>query len=157
MPDDMPPALLVERFDIRAGHDDMRLLALEDMASLLGVPTEDKYTGTMERIAGALRPLSTDADADLLLLLKRALFAWLIADGDMHLKNMAVLKIAEPGSGHFNSVRMAPLDDAGVSEHAARSHGAQNHRQGRTAEESEFQALRCDGRYSGGGCGYGHG
>jgi serine/threonine-protein kinase HipA len=112
MPDDMPPALLVERFDIRAGYDDMRRLALEDMASLLDVPAEDKYTGTMERIAGALRPLSTDADADLLLLLKRALFAWLIADGDMHLKNMAVLKIAEPGSGHFNSVRLAHLYDA---------------------------------------------
>jgi serine/threonine-protein kinase HipA len=112
MPDDMPPALLVERFDIRAGYDDMRRLALEDMASLLDVPAEDKYTGTMERIAGALRPRSTDADADLLLLLKRALFAWLIADGDMHLKNMAVLKIAEPGSGHFNSVRLAHLYDA---------------------------------------------
>ncbi|SCB39634.1 type II toxin-antitoxin system HipA family toxin [Rhizobium lusitanum] len=112
MPDGMPPALVVERFDIRTSHDDMRRLALEDMTSLLGVRAEDKYTGTIERIAGALRPLSTDANADLLLLLKRALFAWLIADGDMHLKNMAVLKIAEPGSGHFNSVRMAPLYDA---------------------------------------------
>ena len=112
MPDGMPAALAVERFDIRTSHDDMRRLALEDMTSLLGVRAEDKYTGTMERIAGALRPLSTDADVDLLLLLKRALFAWLIADGDMHLKNMAVLKIAEPGSRHFNSVRMAPLYDA---------------------------------------------
>jgi len=36
----------------------------------------------------------------------------LLGNPDMHLKNMAVLKIAEPGSGHFNSVRMAPLYDA---------------------------------------------
>jgi len=76
------------------------------------VRAEDKYTGTMERIAAALRPLSTDADTDLLLVLRRALFAWLIADGDMHLKNMAVLKIAETGRGDFSSVRMAPLYDA---------------------------------------------
>lgn len=112
MPDGMPAALAVERFDIRTGVDDMRRLALEDMASVLGLRTEDKYTGTMERIAAALRPLSTDPEADLLLLLRRALFAWLIADGDMHLKNMAMLKIAEPGSGTFSSVRMAPLYDA---------------------------------------------
>ncbi|NTG32007.1 HipA domain-containing protein [Agrobacterium rhizogenes] len=112
MPDGMPAALAVERFDIRVRLDDMRRLALEDMTSVLGVRAEDKYTGTMERIAGALRPLSTHADGDLLLLLRRALFAWLIADGDMHLKNMAVLKIAEPGRGDFSSVRMAPLYDA---------------------------------------------
>jgi len=112
MPDGMPHALAVERFDIRTSLDEMRRMALEDMASVLGVRAEDKYTGTMERIAAALRPLSTDADTDLLLVLRRALFAWLIADGDMHLKNMAVLKIAEPGRGDFSSVRMAPLYDA---------------------------------------------
>jgi serine/threonine-protein kinase HipA len=47
-----------------------------------------------------------------LIVLKRALFAWLIADGDMHLKNMALLKIAEPGDPDFRTVRMAPLYDA---------------------------------------------
>lgn len=36
----------------------------------------------------------------------------MIADGDMHLKNMALLKIAEPGDKQFRSVRMAPLYDA---------------------------------------------
>ena len=75
------------------------------------MPARGKYR-YHERIAGALRPLSTDAEADLLLLLKRALFAWLIADGDMHLKNMAVLKIADPGARGFTSVRLAPLYDA---------------------------------------------
>ena len=44
--------------------------------------------------------------------MKRALFAWVIADGDMHLKNMALLKIAEPGERQFCSVRIAPLYDA---------------------------------------------
>jgi serine/threonine-protein kinase HipA len=41
-----------------------------------------------------------------------ALFAWLIADGDMHLKNLALLKIAESGDKPFRSVRVAPLYDA---------------------------------------------
>jgi len=57
MPDRMPPALLVERFDIRESNDDARFLALEDMCSVLDLPTSAKYDGTM----------------------KRAVFAWLIA------------------------------------------------------------------------------
>jgi serine/threonine-protein kinase HipA len=112
MPDKMPPALLVERFDIRESNTDMRMLALEDMCSVLDLPTSAKYGGTMERVARAVRPLSTAPEDDLLILVKRALFAWLIADGDMHLKNMALLKIAEPGDRQFRSVRMAPLYDA---------------------------------------------
>ncbi|TGQ66020.1 MAG: HipA domain-containing protein [Mesorhizobium sp.] len=112
MPDDMPPALIVERFDIRRGDNDTRMLALEDFTSVLAVPTEAKYDGTIERVARALRPLSTAPEEDLLLVLRRAVFAWLIADGDMHLKNLALLKIAEPGSDRFSTVRMAPLYDA---------------------------------------------
>jgi serine/threonine-protein kinase HipA len=112
MPDKMPPALIVERFDIRESASDTRLLAMEDMCSVLDLPTSAKYDGTMERVARAVRPLSTAPDDDLLIIVKRALFAWLIADGDMHLKNMALLKIAEPGERKFRSVRMAPLYDA---------------------------------------------
>ncbi len=59
-----------------------------------------------------MRPLSTAPEEDILIIVKRALFAWLIADGDMHLKNIALLKIAEPGDKQFRSVRMAPLYDA---------------------------------------------
>ena len=44
--------------------------------------------------------------------MRRVLFAWLIADGDMHLKNLALLKSAEPGSRQFATVRFAPLYDA---------------------------------------------
>lgn len=112
MPDDMPAALLVERFDIREDASDMRRMALEDFCSILGVPAEDKYKGTIERMARSLRGISTDPSADIETLFARALFAWLIADGDMHLKNVAVLKTAQPGARDFESVRMAPLYDA---------------------------------------------
>lgn len=112
MPESLPPALVVERFDIRRGPEDARMLALEDLCSVLDLPPEAKYSGTMERIARAVRPLSTAPDDDLVIIIERALFAWLIADGDMHLKNMALLKIAEPGRDKFRSIRIAPLYDA---------------------------------------------
>ena len=111
MPDGMSPALLIERFDIRAEADDHRLLAMEDFCSVLDLAPEAKYDGTIERVARALKALSTSPEEDLLLLVKRALFAWLIADGDMHLKNMAVLKTSEPGDPVFRSVRLAPVYD----------------------------------------------
>jgi serine/threonine-protein kinase HipA len=112
MPDGMPPALLVERFDIRQSGADQRMLALEDLCSVLDLPTAAKYDGTIERVARGVRALSTAPDEDVLIILRRSLFAWLIADGDMHLKNMALLKIVEPGDRQFGSVRMAPLYDA---------------------------------------------
>lgn len=112
MPDGMPPSLVVERFDIRRGPHDQRRLAMEDFCSILDLPTSAKYDGTIERMARALRPLSTDPAADLNILFRRAVFAWLIADGDMHLKNLAVLKTADVGAKTFTTVRFAPLYDA---------------------------------------------
>lgn len=111
MPDGMPPALLVERLDIRADANDRRLLAMEDLCAVLDLAPEAKYDGTIERVARALRSLSTSPDEDLLILMKRVAFAWLIADGDMHLKNLAVLKVAEPDDAVFHSVRLAPVYD----------------------------------------------
>ena len=112
MPDDLPPALIVERFDIRTAPDDRRRIALEDLCSVLDLPPQAKYDGTIERIARAVRPLSTAPEDDLILVIKRALFAWLIADGDMHLKNLALLKIAQPKAHAFETVRLAPLYDS---------------------------------------------
>lgn len=112
MPDGMAPALVVERFDIRRGPQDRCRLVLEDFCSVLDLPTSAKYDGTIERVARGLRPLSTDPAEDLDVLFRRALFAWLIADGDMHLKNLALLKIAAPVARRFESVRFAQLYDS---------------------------------------------
>ena len=112
MLDGMPPALLVERFDIRESVEDKRMFALEDLCSVLDLPTEAKYDGTIERVARAVRSSSTAPEEDLLIIFRRALFAWLIAGGDMHLKNMAILKTVEPRAKQFSTVRMAPLYDA---------------------------------------------
>ncbi len=111
MPDGMPAALLVERFDIRDQADDPRWLAMEDMCSVLDLEPHDKYTGTIERVARATRTLSSAPEDDMPILLRRVLFAWLIADGDLHLKNMALLKTAREGEVVFTSVRLAPVYD----------------------------------------------
>ncbi len=86
MPDGLPDALLVERFDIRRDCNDRRRIALEDMASLRGVAPSEKHEGSIERIARALRSVSSDAEADIAALLRRAAFAWLTADGDLPLE-----------------------------------------------------------------------
>lgn len=112
MPDGMPPALVVERFDIRTSPGDEERIAMEDLCSLLDLAPFAKYDGTIERVAHAVRAVSTSPEEDVLLVFQRAVFAWLIADGDMHLKNMAVLKKAAPGRATFDSVRFAPLYDA---------------------------------------------
>ena len=51
MPDGMPPALLVERFDIRESLEDTRMLALEDLCSVLDLPTD----GQIQRHDGTRR------------------------------------------------------------------------------------------------------
>jgi len=111
MPQDLPDALLVERFDIRRDRNDRRKIAMEDMASVRGVAPSEKYEGSIEQVARRLRGVSSDAEADVAVLLRRAIFAWLIADGDFHLKNMAVLKVAPDGAKNFSSARFAPTYD----------------------------------------------
>ncbi len=112
MPGGLPDALLIERFDIRRDHNDRRKIALEDMASVRGVAPTEKYEGSIEQAARALRGVSSEVETDIATLIARAIFAWLIADGDLHLKNMAVLKVIPEGANNFTSVRLAPVYDA---------------------------------------------
>jgi len=112
MPEDMPRALLVERFDIRRSPDDQMFFALEDFCSVLDLPPAAKYDGTIERVGRQLRALSNMQPHDLGELFRRTVFAWVIGDGDMHLKNIALLKAAQRGIPAFTSVRFAPLYDA---------------------------------------------
>lgn len=111
MPDGMRPSLLVERFDIRQNISDKRLLALEDFCSILDMKPSEKYNGTIEKSAKALRQISTNPNEDIKTLLKRVLFSWLVSDGDMHLKNMSVLRVAFQDKNIFDEVRFSPMYD----------------------------------------------
>lgn len=110
--EDTPRALLVERFDIRRTPDEQGFYAMEDFCSVLDLPTTAKYEGTIERVAKQVRALSTNRAHDLEVLFRRAAFAWVVGDGDMHLKNIALLKSTQRGFAAFNNVRIAPLYDA---------------------------------------------
>ena len=112
MPDGLPDALLVERFDIRRGRNDRRRMAMEDMESVRGVAPTEKHGGSIEQAARALRGVSTDTEADVAALLGRAVFAWLIGDGELHLKNLAVLRVVPDNAPNLASVRLAPVYDA---------------------------------------------
>ena len=112
MPDGMAPALVVEWFDIRREAKARRFLAMEDFCSVLDLPASAKYDGTIERMARGLRALSPEPAADTATLFRPTIFGWLIAVGDMHLKNLALLKTAELRAKRFTTVRFAPLYDA---------------------------------------------
>jgi serine/threonine-protein kinase HipA len=97
---------VVERFDLRAGHP----VGFEDMAVLMDKTSREKYEGSYENVAKAVRLYCADADplADLGRLFEYIAFAVMVRNGDGHLKNFGLL-YEHPGDRE--SVRLAPLYD----------------------------------------------
>ena len=95
-------ALLVERFDIPVKrnleemHHSLKLALQEDAASLLHLSRADKYGTSGERVANTLIDLKLTA-ADLRLYLSHLIFSWFVANGDLHAKNISVIKWIRPG------------------------------------------------------------
>ena len=91
------PGLLIERFDLPISLVSPREVpVLEEAAVLLGVPREDKYNVSLERVASALlaaglSPDHMDQFAD------HIIFSWIVGNGDLHAKNIGVLRSIEPG------------------------------------------------------------
>ncbi|MFD4838255.1 type II toxin-antitoxin system HipA family toxin [Achromobacter sp. NPDC058515] len=95
--------LYVKRFDLAED----RTLQFEDMCSLLGLPSRDKYASSIERVANALKSLPpTDENrGDCATLYAQYLLAATIRNGDAHLKNFGLLY--EPGV----APRLSPVYD----------------------------------------------
>ncbi len=114
--DGIPNALLIERFDIPQHRDDENLYLIEDMCTASGVKTDEegkvKYDSSMEKVAKIVREHSTDPEADMRVLFRRTLLAWMIKDGDMHLKNISFLKKTDKEGGKFHEVRLSPTYDS---------------------------------------------
>jgi serine/threonine-protein kinase HipA len=82
--------LLVERFDrVRLADGQTRHLPQEDACQLLGRYPADKYRLTLSEVAAALEVCSAPLPEQLKLLRIQA-FSYLIANGDMHAKNVSV-------------------------------------------------------------------
>lgn len=77
----------IRRFD-RSGHKTK--LHLEDFAQLSGQSRDTKYNSSMEKVAELL-DLCTFPAIEKLKLFKRTLFAFLVGNEDMHLKNFSLI------------------------------------------------------------------
>ncbi|MGR0221010.1 type II toxin-antitoxin system HipA family toxin [Agromyces sp. ZXT2-6] len=99
---DGTPGLLVERFDriadADAGSAGWRRLPLEDATQVLGLPPAAKYGVDAERVVTGLAAVCTAPAVAARNLYLQFLFAWLTGNGDLHGKNVAVLRTgAAPG------------------------------------------------------------
>jgi len=94
--------LIVRRFD-RAGHS--RRIHMEDFCQLAEQEPARKYEGSAELCMRLVRECTSVPGVQAGLLFRRFLFAWWIGDGDLHLKNLSLLR---PSRGQ---VALAPAYD----------------------------------------------
>lgn len=82
---------LVRRFDLLA---EQKKLHVEDFAQIMNVPSAPsylKYEGSYETLARSIQSNCTNTTLELLVFFERLLFAFLIGNGDMHLKNFSII------------------------------------------------------------------
>lgn len=92
---DQTPVYLVKRFDRYRKGRRLEKLACEDMQQVLGGP--DKYAGSHEQVAQAIRHHCTFSPLELQRLFETTLFNFAIGNGDAHRKNFSLLT-AEDGT-----------------------------------------------------------
>lgn len=105
------PVFIAERFDIRENSEDRRAILAEDFCSILGVRRIGKDQGDLYAILYAIELHSTSPQEDMRLLMKTAMFAWLIENDDMHMKNMMLVKTYDENMQNKLSVRLSPVYD----------------------------------------------
>lgn len=71
--------------------DDGRKLAMEDFCQLSEHLTEQKYNGSYEMIASLIKKFSTAPMLDLVNFWEQVVFAWIVGNADMHLKNFSLI------------------------------------------------------------------
>ena len=86
---DGSPAFLVKRFDRYKVGNRLEKLPCEDMQQILG--KRDKYDGSHEQIAHAIRKHCTFAPVEMQRLFETTLFSFAIGNGDAHMKNFSLL------------------------------------------------------------------
>ena len=101
-------------------------LHMEDMCQLTERLTENKYDGSHEQIAKALRNFSANPGLDVVNFYELVLFSFLTGNADMHLKNFSLLHT--PGLGYglapaYDLVATALVNPADVEELALTLNG----------------------------------
>ncbi len=93
---------LIQRFDRLTPGEKTNS---ENMAQILSVPSEDKYKGSLEKVGKAIQLYATNMGLDLIEYFERVLFCFLTGNGDMHLKNWALVTPLD------KEVKLAPCYD----------------------------------------------
>jgi serine/threonine-protein kinase HipA len=106
------PALLAERFDIRHDLNDTSHYLSEDFWSITGcTDPQQKYDSELIEVARILYKKSTRREVDAEILLRQTVFSWIMGNNDLHLKNLMMLKVSDPGMTKFNRVELSPAYD----------------------------------------------
>jgi len=100
---DGSPAYVVRRFDRFKTGRRVEKLACEDMQQILG--GQDKYAGSHEQIAAAVRRHCTFAPLELQRLFELTVFHFAVGNGDAHRKNFSLLRHED------GTVAMSPAYD----------------------------------------------
>ncbi len=93
-------AYVVQRFDRSPSGSKHRM---EDFCQLAERPPREKYDGSAELCARIVKRFAAAPGVDLLGLFRLLLFCWWTGNGDLHLKNVALLADAE-GDFHLSPV-----------------------------------------------------
>ncbi len=88
--------LLVERFDRRVDASGQIVrLAQEDASQVLQIPPSEKYNVESEAVVAALAQHTSAPMVAIRALYVQFLFAWLTGNGDVHAKNLSILRNPE--------------------------------------------------------------
>lgn len=93
-------AYITKRIDRDIKDNSVDLYAMEDFCQLSNRLTQDKYKGSYEKCSRVIKQYSYLPTLDLSELFIRVVFAFIIGNSDMHMKNFSLIE-DKPGSRRF--------------------------------------------------------
>lgn len=106
-------AYVCERFDIPQSEDDMRMIYAEDFCSVHSKGPMFKMLADdgMESLIDAYHQHATPNRQDAEQLFRQIYANYVLENGDFHLKNASLIRVAEPNLEGFRSTRLSPAYD----------------------------------------------
>jgi serine/threonine-protein kinase HipA len=105
------PALIAERFDVGESKDDKSWYMTEDFCSALNLSRVEKFDVDLIDVGRVLMKNTFNRAEDADQFFRQVVFSWLIANSDVHAKNMMLIKKSDGYDKAFNDVRLSPAYD----------------------------------------------
>jgi len=96
---------IIKRFD---RDNNAHKFHVEDMAQLSEMPPDAKYGSSLEKVGRIILKYSRRPYIDIIYFIERAMFCFLIGNGDMHLKNWSLISVSKNGDSGY---QLAPCYD----------------------------------------------